>query len=192
MPVPFDSTTVALGENTSISTVGLGVARTPRASTAAWRTGRARSNTGRNRRGIVRIRPRNAYILEATSRIIVAVGGSPGRRLVPHGMLLPPDVGLIVLLLEVVDRFFVAGRGYAAAHRQEQTNDDGRDGRDVDSHDTGSVCSLSSRRDCRRRRAARLVKTLRIVVSTVGKARKVVRRRRYRTAIVVVVVVVVR
>ena len=73
-----------------------------------------------------------ACALETTYRTIVfiVVGGIPGRWLVPYG------IGLIVLLMVAGTgtcrpRCVVAGRGRATAHRNDQTECDGRD---VESH----------------------------------------------------------
>ena len=70
---------------------------------------------------VVRTYPSTARF-ETTSRIVdhVAVGCSPGRRLVPYLVLL-------VVAGTGTGRYVAAGRGRAAAPRQEQDEYDGRD-----------------------------------------------------------------
>lgn len=107
--------------------------------------GRTRSNLAHDCRGVVRTWVEWACVLETTSHVVVAVGGSPGRRLVPHGMLVV-DIRLIVqaLLLKAgTGRYVAAGRGNAAARRKEQTDYGG--GRRVEYHDNNDAVLRSAR-----------------------------------------------
>lgn len=136
-----------------ITTIGTTLAleiTTPTTAPCTTTIGRTCSNITNDCRGVVRTRPRDALV-ETTSHLVVAIGDSPGRRLVPHGMLVALlDVRLTVqvLLLEAgTDRYVTAGRGLAAARRIEQAE---YDGRGVESHDNTDTVLLVRTRCYRR------------------------------------------